>query len=181
MQSSQNLISPDQDGSDRPSIKGEKTFPELMNLFHDQLRELLWSEKKLANLVPQLISRATNEALIEVLSDQLQETIEHIGRLATMFRLTKQKTAAVECNEMAMLIMEAEKISESRNTDINNDVEIMKVLKKIEHHLFTIYCELRELAEVLDLSDCEILILDSLSEKKATSLKLVKVATKQDP
>lgn len=181
MQNSQNLLSHDEVRNKRQSLKGEKNSTELIKVFHKQLSELLWSEKKFADLIPRLISNATNEVLIEVLTDQMQEVIVHIGRLATMFRLTKQKTAAAKYDEMATLIIEAEKISEKDDAKVDCDVEIILVLKKIEHRMFTAYRKLRELTEALELSDCENLILDTLSEKKATSLKLVKVATLQHP
>ena len=181
MQSSQNLIPHDEGENSSPIPGKDNNAEQLMNQFHEQLEQLLWSEKKLADIIPQLISKATKDELIVVLTDQLQETIEHIGRLASMFRLTNQKTAATQCNEMAALIIEAENIPEGRTNEIDSNVAIIMVLKKIDHHLSTVYCKLREFAEALDLSDCEILILDTLSEKKATSLKLVKVATLQDP
>ena len=77
--------------NDQSKIKGKVIdrgvhSSHLMELFENQLKDILWAEKALIKAIPKMITLATSTELTFALTDHLKETHEQITRLARVFR-----------------------------------------------------------------------------------------------
>lgn len=148
----------------------------LMELFEDQLKDILWAEKALIKAIPKMISLASSDKLIIALTNHLKETNEQITRLAKVFKAIDKKPSAVKCDAMEGLLAEAEEIMEKCEKGPKCDAGIIFSAQKIEHYEIATYGTLREFAETLGLKDAEKLLLKTLNEEKAADQKLTEVA-----
>jgi ferritin-like metal-binding protein YciE len=128
---------------------------QLMELFEEQLKDILWAEKALIKAIPNMISLASSEDLIEALKEHMEETKEQVNRLEKVFKTIDKKPSTVKC-----------------------DAGIIAAAQKIEHYEIATYGTLREFAETLGLKDAEKLLLETLKEEKAADQTLTKVAVK---
>jgi len=163
------------DGS--PVDKGMHSS-QLMELFEEQLKDILWAEKALIKAIPKMISMSESDYLIIALTDHLKETREHVSRLAKVFKLIEKKPSAVKCDAMEGLLAEAGEIMEDCDKGPKCDAGIIAAAQKIEHYEMATYGTLREFAETLGLRDAEKLLLESLNEEKAADNILTEVAVK---
>jgi ferritin-like metal-binding protein YciE len=151
---------------------------QLMELFEDQLKDILWAEKALVKAIPKMISKAASDDLIAALTDHLEETNEHVDRLAEVFRMIDKNTSTVKCDAMEGLIAEASAIMEDCEKSPKCDAGIIAAAQKIEHYEIASYGILREFAETLGLLEAENLLLETLNEEKAADQKLTEIAVK---
>ncbi len=149
---------------------------QLMELFGEQLKDILWAEKELVKAIPGMISLATSDDLIVVLSDHLKETNEQIGRLSKVFGRIDMKPVAVKCDAMEGLINEASEIMADCEKGPKCDAGVISAMQKIEHYEIATYGTLREFAETLGLKSVEKLLLETLNEEKSADRKLSEVA-----
>jgi len=161
----------------KPVDKGMHSS-QLMELFEDQLKDILWAEKALVKAIPKMISKASSDDLIAVLTDHLEETKQHVDRLAEVFRMIDKNASTVKCDAMKGLIAEAKDIMGDCEKGPKCDAGIIFASQKIEHYEIATYGTLREFAETLGLSDAEKLLLEILEEEKAADQKLTEVAVK---
>lgn len=149
---------------------------ELMVLFEEQLKDILWAEKALVKAIPKMITLATSHDLIDALSDHLKQTNEQVTRLAKVFKSIDKKPVAVKCDAMQGLIEEASEVMEDCEKGPKCDAGIIAAAQKIEHYEIATYGTLREFAETLGLDDAEMLLMETLIEEKAANQKLTEVA-----
>jgi ferritin-like metal-binding protein YciE len=151
---------------------------QLMELFEEQLKDILWAEKALIKAIPNMISLASSEDLIEALKEHMEETKEQVNRLEKVFKTIDKKPSTVKCDAMDGLIDEASDIMEDCEKGPKCDAGIIAAAQKIEHYEIATYGTLREFAETLGLKDAEKLLLETLKEEKAADQTLTKVAVK---
>jgi ferritin-like metal-binding protein YciE len=65
----------------KPVDKGMRSS-QLMELFEEQLKDILWAEKALIKAIPKMISMTSSVDLIEALTEHLEETHDQVTRLA---------------------------------------------------------------------------------------------------
>ncbi|MFT5251927.1 MAG: ferritin-like metal-binding protein YciE [Flavobacteriales bacterium] len=153
-----------------------KTF-QLMKLFEDELKNILWAEKALTKAIPFLIKNATSRDLIEVLSLHLEQTNKHVERLSEVFSHINKKPIAIKCEVMESLIKEARKIIESCESGSMRDAAIVSAVQKVEHYEIATYVTLRQFVKKLGLIEVAELLKVTLQEEKATDKKLSEVVT----
>ncbi len=150
---------------------------QLMKLFEDELKDILWAEKALTKAIPLMIKNATSIDLIEALSLHLEETNEHVERLAKIFTHIYKKPVAKKCEAMDGLIKEAGEIMESCEAGAMRDAGIISAAQKVEHYEIATYGTLHQFAQTLGLNDVAELLKATLKEEKAADKKLSEVAT----
>jgi ferritin-like metal-binding protein YciE len=155
--------------------KGESAS-HLMELFEDQLKDILWAEKALVKAIPKMITLSTSDDLTLALTDHLDETHEQISRLAKVFKTIDKKPSTVKCDAMEGLIEEATELMEDCEKGPKCDAAIIAAAQKIEHYEIATYGTLRQFAETLGLTEAESLLMETLEEEKAADLKLTEVA-----
>jgi len=157
---------------------GEPTS-ELMELFEEQLKDILWAEKALIKAIPKMISLATSEELILSLTDHLKETREQVTRLAKVFKSIDKKPSTKKCDAMEGLIEEATEMMKDCEKGPKCDAGIIAAAQKIEHYEIATYGTLRQFAETLGLREAEKLLKEILKEEKEADQKLTEVAVEE--
>ena len=176
MQSTSKNLSKDHSKSNGQAINKKANNSHLMELFEEQLKDILWAEKALIKAIPKMITLATSDNLILVLTDHLHQTHEHIVRLAQVFRSIDKKQSTIKCDAMQGLIEEASVLMEECEKGPRCDAGIIAAAQKIEHYEIATYGTLRQFAETLGLNEAEMLLMKTLNEEKAADQKLTEVA-----
>lgn len=148
----------------------------LMTLFEDQLKDILWAEKELIKAIPRMISLASSVELIEALTSNLEQTKEHVSRLAQVFRTIEVKPSTQKCEAMEGLITEATVMLEDCEKGPWCDANIIAAAQKIEHYEIATYGTLLELARTMELLDAAKLLKESMNEEKTSDQILTTVA-----
>jgi ferritin-like metal-binding protein YciE len=176
MQSKSKKQSGNQSKSIGADTKKRAGKSDLMELFEEQLKDILWAEKALTKAIPKMITLATSDDLIEALSVNLAQTHEQVTRLAEVFATINKKPSTVKCDAMEGLIEEVSKMMDDCEQGPKCDANIIASAQKIEHYEIATYGTLREFAETLGLADAEMLLMETLLEEKAADQKLTEVA-----
>ncbi|MCC5904630.1 MAG: ferritin-like domain-containing protein [Balneolaceae bacterium] len=149
---------------------------QLMELFEEQLKDILWAEKALIKAIPKMISQAASDDLILILTGHLKETNEQVTRLAKVFKEIGKKPSTIKCDAMEGLITETSVLLEDCEKGPKCDAGIISAAQKIEHYEIATYGTLREFAETLGLKEAEKLLLETLDEEKTADQKLTDIA-----
>jgi len=150
---------------------------QLMKLFEEQLKDILWAEKALTKAIPKMITNATSAELVDALTAHLEETKGHVSRLEEVFATIDKKPSSAKCEAMDGLIKEAEEIMNLCEEGAMCDAGIIAAAQKIEHYEIATYGTLREFAETLDLTEAAEILQENLNEEKAADETLSRVAT----
>ncbi|MCC5942142.1 MAG: ferritin-like domain-containing protein [Balneolaceae bacterium] len=157
-------------------VNKEMQSSQLMELFEDQLKDILWAENALVKAIPKMISAAESDDLINSLSKHLKETELQVTRLVKVFEAMGKKPSTIKCEAMEGLIAEAIELMEDCEKGSKCDAAIISAAQKIEHYEIATYGTLREFAETLGLRDAEMLLLEILDEEKAADQILTDIA-----
>lgn len=176
MQATSKELTKDHSKSKRKVIRRGGDTSHLMELFEEQLKDILWAEKALTRAIPKMISLATSEDLILALTDHLHQTFDQVARLAKVFNTIGKKPKTIKCDAMEGLIAEASEMLEDCEKGPRCDAGIIAAAQKIEHYEIATYGTLRKFAETLGLEEAEKLLLETLKEEKAADQKLTDVA-----
>ncbi len=158
------------------AVDKEMNSSELMELFEDQLKDILWAEMALIKAMPKMIAIATSVDLLALLKNHLAETEKQIDRLGEVFKTIDKKPSTKKCDAMEGLIAEAKDIMQDCVKSSKCDAGIIAAAQKIEHYEIATYGTLREFAETLGLKEAEKLLLETLNEEKIADQKLTEVA-----
>ncbi len=158
------------------AIDKDMSSSELMELFEDQLKDILWAEKALLKAMPKMITAATSVDLLALLKNHLEQTKEQTDRLGEVFKTMDKKPSTKKCDAMEGLIAEAKDIIQDCGKGTKCDAGIIAAAQKIEHYEIATYGTLREFAETLGLKEAEKLLLETLEEEKEADQKLTEVA-----
>lgn len=176
MQTKSNKLSKDHSKSNGKAINKGVHTSHLMELFEEQLKDILWAEKALTKAIPKMITLATSDDLILVLTDHLQQTFEQVPRLAKVFNTIDKKPTTIKCDAMEGLIAEASEMMEDCEKGPKCDAGIIAAAQKIEHYEIATYGTLRKFAETLGLREAEKLLMETLKEEKEADQRLTDVA-----
>lgn len=163
--------------SKRETINNEMHTSLLMDLFEEQLRNILWGEKALTKALSTMITFARSDKLIVVLTDHLQQTNKQTTRLTNVFETIGKKPNTMKSDAIEGLIAEASGMMKSCEKGPQCDAAIIAAAQKIEHYEIAAYGTLREFAETLGLREAEMLLIETLKEEKETDKRLTNVAT----
>jgi ferritin-like metal-binding protein YciE len=149
----------------------------LKELFVDEIKDIYWAEKHLAQALPKLIKGATSADLKETITNHLEETKNHVTRLENVFASIDEKAIAKKCLAMEGLLKEAtELLSETDKGTEVRDVAIISAAQKVEHYEIASYGTLKTLAGTLGYSEAQALFEETLAEEKTADALLTQVA-----
>jgi ferritin-like metal-binding protein YciE len=157
------------------TARGKTAAAGLKQFFINDLKDIYWAEKALVKAIPKMISNASDQELIEALTEHLDETHEHVIRLEEVFAGINMKASTKKCAAMEGLIKEAEEIMEEAAKGIMRDAGIIAGGQKIEHYEIASYGTLGAYAEILGYDDAVELLHQTLEEERAADEKLTAV------
>lgn len=102
-------------------------------MFEDGLKDIHWAEKALTKSIPKMAKNATLPELITALNTHLNETVEQVARIETVFKIIGKNAVAKNCDAMEGLIKEGQGIMEETELGVVRDAGIIAASQKVEH------------------------------------------------
>jgi len=154
----------------------------LRDLFEDELKEMLWTEKVLVRAFSKMIQNARSPELINSMSDHLDLTIRHVSRLENAFEIISCKAIARKCEAVDILIQNMEEIIRHTGAGVVRDAGIVSSAQKIAAYETAAYETLCAFAEALGEKEAARLLNETLNEEKEAKETLASVAkSSMDP
>jgi ferritin-like metal-binding protein YciE len=151
--------------------------PKLEELFHDEIKDIYWAEKKLVQALPKMAKAATSEELRSAFTDHLEQTKEHVTRLEQVFDILGHKPQAKKCDGMEGITEEgASVIEDTEDGTSTRDVALILAGQKVEHYEIATYGGLAQIARTLGHEDIAEILETTLEEEKETDQALTELA-----
>lgn len=148
----------------------------LMELFHEDLKDIYWAEEAITKNIPKMVKNSTSGELIEALNNHLKQTEGQIQRLKQVFEMMGWTAERKKCQAMEGIIKEAEEKIEETEPGMVRDASIIAAAQKIEHYEIASYGTLSSFAHTLDEMDVFDLLEETLEEEKDTDSLLTEIA-----
>lgn len=157
-------------------VKPSEEAADLKELFEEQLKDIYWAEKALLKALPKMAKNASSTDLVDALNKHLEETKTQVGRLEEVFQTLGKKAQAKKCDAMQGLIEEGNGILEETEPGPVRDAGIIGACQKIEHYEIATYGTLSAFAKLLEETEVEELLTQTLDEEKTADATLTEVA-----
>lgn len=155
----------------------QTTDSKLWEFFVDQLKDLLWAEKKLVKTLPKMQDAATSAELKDAFGDHLIETQNHVTRLEQVFGIIGEDIDTTKCAAMAGIVDEGEDIiDETEEGTAQRDVGLIFAGQKAEHYEIATYGGMVTLAKTLGYNDAAEILSQTLEEEKKADELLTRIA-----
>ncbi len=149
----------------------------LQEFFVNELKDLLWAEKKIVDTLPKMKEAATSPELQEAFENHLAETESHVQRLEQIFALLGLEPDTTKCDAMDGIIDEGEAIiSDTEDGTATRDVGLIFAGQKVEHYEIASYGGMLNLAKTLGYNEAADLLTLTLNEEKAADDLLTEIA-----
>lgn len=148
----------------------------LHDLFEHELADLYDAETQLVTALPKMAQAASNDELRQAFEHHLQETRDHVGRLAEI-RGQLGSSMSEQCDGMRGLIKEGDEIVSAGGDPNVKDAALIAAAQRVEHYEIAAYGTARTLADELNLGDAKDLLDQTLDEESNADKLLTKIAT----
>ena len=149
----------------------------LREFFVDELKDIYWAEKHLAETLPRMSKAATTSELKQAFDDHTNATLVHISRLETVFELLDEKAETKKCKAMAGITAEGEGIiDDTESNTMTRDVGLIFAGQKAEHYEIATYGCLTQLAKTLGRNDIAQILHTTLQDEKEADQLLTQIA-----
>jgi ferritin-like metal-binding protein YciE len=148
----------------------------LQDLFEHELKDIYHAEKQLVKALPKMAKGAMSEKLRAGIEEHLEQTKGHVERLEEVFGLIDVAPRGKKCEAMEGLVEEGSSILQEEDESDVRDAAIIAASQKIEHYEIASYGTLVAWAKLLELSEAEQLLQETLDEEKETDVKLTELA-----
>jgi ferritin-like metal-binding protein YciE len=149
----------------------------LIQLYYDQLRDILSAENQLLESLPEMAALASNERLRETITSHLEETRAQRERLEKIFTKHGIQGAGEDCQAMRGLIKEANLHVGKTEVGPLRDAVLIASANRVEHYEIAAYGVARAFAECLEFDEDVKLLSESIEEEGAADRKLTELAT----
>lgn len=146
------------------------------DLFVHTLRDIYYAEKQIEKALPEMMEKASDQALKQAFSAHLGETRNHIKRVEQVFKMHGVEAKGVDCPAIDGIIEEAEEVAGEVEDESVLDAALIAAAQAVEHYEMTRYGTLIAWANQLGRRDCANLLQETLDEEKATDKKLTAMA-----
>jgi uncharacterized protein (TIGR02284 family) len=149
----------------------------LKEFFVNELKDLLWAEKKLVDTLPKMEEAANTVQLKEAFHSHLAQTEQHVSRLEQIFGVLGEDVDTTKCEAMSGIVDEGEDIiGETEEGTAQRDVGLIFAGQKVEHYEIASYGGMVTLAKTLGLDAAVKLLSQTLAEEKAADQLLTQIA-----
>jgi ferritin-like metal-binding protein YciE len=148
----------------------------LHELFVDELRDILGAERQLLKGLKIMASKVSNKNLKRAFDDHYTQTEHQIERLIQTFQSIGMTARAKKCRAMSGLIEEADEIIENFEEGQVLDAALIAAAQKIEHYEIASYGCLVTYAKLMEHTQAEELLNETLAEEKSADVRLTKIA-----
>ena len=149
----------------------------LMEFFVDQLKDLLWAERELVEMLPEMAEAATSQELKTAFTNHHAETVVHASRLHQIFGILGLEPETKMCDAMAGIVDEGDGIiSDTEEGTAQRDVGLIFAGQKAEHYEIASYGGMISLAKTLGYYEIAELLVLTLDEEKSADALLTEIA-----
>ena len=149
----------------------------MKDLLANQLRDLYDAENRVLQALPKMISAAHSEELKDAFQSHMDETKEHVNRIAQACEILSVPHLGETCEATKGLIEEGEEMMEKLSDPDVGDAALIASAQRIEHYEIASYGSAATFAKCIDQDKIADLLGKTLSEEKAADSKLQKIAT----
>jgi ferritin-like metal-binding protein YciE len=148
----------------------------LDELFHDTLKDIYYTEKKILTALPRLAKAARSEDLRAAFDKHHGETEKHVERLEEVFELIGKKAQGKTCDTVIGIVEEGQQIMKEYKGSPALDAGLLAGAQAVEHYEISRYGTLRTWANELGLTKAVPLLDATLQEEKRTDALLTGIA-----
>ncbi len=145
-------------------------------LLIDELKDLYHAENQLIKALPKMASAATNSELKAGFSDHLEQTRDHVERLAQAMEILGIKVQGKTCHAMMGLVEEGVEAIELEAPAVLRDAALIGAAQRVEHYEMAAYGTARAFARALGESDVVDLLQATLDEEGETNKQLTEIS-----
>ena len=153
-----------------------KTNETLESLFLSELADIYYAELHILKALPKMIEAATHDDLRSALQSHLEETVEHVAKVETVFEAFGKPARKSKCDAIEGILKEGTRLLADNKGSITINAAVIAACQKVEHYEMASYGCLREWAEQLGRDRASALLDSILDEEKSADQKLTDVA-----
>ena len=148
----------------------------LKTLFGRQLQDVYDAEKQLVRALPKIAKSASSTELRDAVTEHLEETRNHVQRLAEIFEDLGMKAKSRPCAGMKGLVEEGKETMEEDADGGLMDLALIAAAQRVEHYEMSAYGTMRTLAEQLNEERAADLLQQTLDEEAEADRKLTQIS-----
>lgn len=153
----------------------------LEKMFHDQLRDIYYAERKILKALPKMARAAKSPELRAAFEKDREETDGQIESLQQVFELLGKRAQGKTCPAIDGIIEEGEEILDSYKGSPALDTGLIAAAQSVEHYEIARYGTLKCWADFMGMTDASALLAETLQEEGATDEMLSKLAVELLP
>ena len=154
----------------------KKESKKLDELFHDTLKDIYFTEKKILTVLPKMEKAAHRSELKRAFAKHRAETEGHVDRLARVFATIDKKPQGKTCDAIVGITDEGAEIMKEYKGSPALDAGLLAAAQAVEHYEISRYGTLKTWARELGLNDAARLLDETLTEEKKTDVLLTEIA-----
>ncbi len=148
----------------------------LHELFLDELKDILGAERQLLKGLKKMSKATENSQLKKAFDKHHNQTEGQIERLKEVFGSLGITARGKTCKAMEGLLKEADEIIENFEGDPALDAALISAAQKVEHYEIASYGCLTTFAKLMEHTEAEQLLRQTLDEEKQTDTLLTEIA-----
>jgi ferritin-like metal-binding protein YciE len=148
----------------------------LHNLYVDELKDLYSAENQLLKALPKMAKKASAQELKDAFTEHLEVTRKQVERLEQIFSELEVSPKGKKCKAMEGLIEEGQEVLGEDGEPAVIDAALIACAQRVEHYEMAGYGCVRTFAKLLDFTDAEKLLQETLDEEAEADEKLTELA-----
>jgi ferritin-like metal-binding protein YciE len=153
----------------------------LRELYVNQLRTMLSTERQITDALPKMIDKATDQQLKQAFQSHLQETEVHVQRLEQILSKIGDETDDIDCKVLETMVDDTEDIIGDIDDDSVRDAALIASGQRVEHFEMASYGTLRNWAQILGESGHAQVLNQTLQEEEHADKLLTQISDKVNP
>jgi ferritin-like metal-binding protein YciE len=151
----------------------------LLELFHDTLKDIYFAEKKILGALPKMAKAAQSKDLKAAFEKHETETEEQVTRLEKVFGEIDQTPRGKTCDAILGIIEEGQEVMKEFKGAPALDAGLLAAAQAVEHYEIARYGTLKTWAAELGLDQAVKLLEATLAEEKKTDETLTQLAERE--
>ena len=148
----------------------------LQELFHDTLKDIYFSERKILTALPKMAKAAQSGELKAAFEKHQRETEEHVTRLEKVFAEIDEAPRGKTCDAIMGIIAEGQEVMKEFKGKPALDAGLLAAAQAVEHYEIARYGTLKTWAAELGFHQAVKLLDATLGEEKKTDETLSRLA-----
>lgn len=142
----------------------------------EELKDLYSAEKQIIKALPKMVKASSSQELKDAFENHLRETENQVQRLEQISKNFGKALTGKKCKAMEGLLEEGKEIMEQDAAPAVRDAALIAAAQKVEHYEIASYGCARTYARLLDQSEAEELLQETLDEEANADKLLTEIA-----